>query len=144
MLAPPNGTQGMAQPVAPEPVTSGTCALIRPILLGSAMSVTLPRYLPRNCREPLMVAPSCRHHHRRDGAGPFAAELKALRVAPAGELVGHALHEPVAVVGVAGAAHADDAPGAKHVAVADGVERAAAVQRVRAAEGRRPGDPRRV
>jgi hypothetical protein len=45
---PPNGAQGIAQPLVPSPYTSGTLALIRIVIRGSWMSVTTPRYLPKN------------------------------------------------------------------------------------------------
>jgi hypothetical protein len=46
MPLPPNGAQGIAQPLSLSPITSGTVALMRPIWSGSLMSVTTPRYLP--------------------------------------------------------------------------------------------------
>src|SRR5215216_6889401 len=46
MPLPPNGAQGIAQPLSLSPNTSGTVALMRPIWSGSSMSVTMPRYLP--------------------------------------------------------------------------------------------------
>src|ERR1700730_11280239 len=45
---PPKGAQGSAQPDSWLPSTSGTVARMRPVISGSMLSVTSPRYLPKN------------------------------------------------------------------------------------------------
>src|SRR5271165_1541286 len=45
---PAAGTHGMAQLDGISPSTSGTCAMMRPISMGSILLITVPRYFPKN------------------------------------------------------------------------------------------------
>src|SRR5258708_32627135 len=55
---PPNGAHGSAQPDCWLPSTSGTVALIRPVISGSLLSATRPRYLPKNAVAVISEAPA--------------------------------------------------------------------------------------